>query len=187
MDQVNEKNRQISHERLADAYRTEKPGLTARIRKAGKTWEEAEDLIHDVYTETWGRLDTLAGIINLPAWLNALVTRRLIDTWRHEKVIRAAGETDVPEETIREVITGAGLDPLNSYVRSCMVDALDEAMKSLPPAQRKVLEAQVFGARTFAELAGETGESIDTLKARKRYAVKKLSAVLKHWINEGLS
>ena len=184
MDQEIEQNSKDSKERLSKAYVTEKPRLASRIRAAGKSWEETEDLIHDVYTETWGKLDRLAEIINLPAWLNALVTRRLIDAWRHEQIRKSAGETDTPEETLREVIAGVGLDPLDSYVRACMIDALDAAMKSLPPSQRKVVEAQVFGGKTFAQLAKETGENIDTLKARKRYAVKNLSRTLKQWIAE---
>ncbi len=184
---MNQKDRlysQDSHKRLSRAYESEKPRLMARMKAAGKSLEEAEDLIHDVYTETWGRLDRLVNIINLPAWLNSLVTRRLIDTWRHEKTRRTVEAPDVAEETLREVIAGAGLNPLDSYVRQCMVDALDAAMKSLPSAQRKVVEAQVFGGKTFAQLAKETGESIDTLKARKRYAVKNLSQALMHWISD---
>jgi DNA-directed RNA polymerase specialized sigma24 family protein len=47
-----------------------------------------------------------------------------------------------------------------------------------------VVEAQVFGGYTFQELSEQSGESIDTLKARKRYAVKKLSGALRHWIDD---
>ncbi len=146
--------------------------------------EDAEDLIHDVYTETWGRLDQLANIVNLPAWLNSLLTRRMIDSWRHQKVRREVGETDIAEDTLREVISGAGLDPMDSYVRECMVAALDSAMKALPVPQRRIVEAQVFGGQTFAAIAEKSGESIDTLKARKRYAVKNLSRALRHWISD---
>ncbi len=184
---MNKEEQMCSHDsekRLSRAYETEKPKLMARIRAAGKSLEETEDLIHDVYTETWGRLDRLANIINLPAWLNTLVSRRLIDAWRHEKVRNMAGETNVAEDTLREVIAAVGLDPLDAYVRRCMVEALDEALKSLPVDQRKVLEAQVFGGKTFSELAKITGVSIDTLKARKRYAVQNLSRTLKHWIDD---
>jgi RNA polymerase sigma factor (sigma-70 family) len=184
MNQDKHLNSQTSQERLSSAYKTEKPRLMARARAAGKSLEETEDLIHDVYTETWGRLDRLVNIMNLPAWLNSLFTRRMIDAWRHENVRKMAGETDVAEETLREVISGAGLDPMDSYVRQCMVDAFNEAMKNLPAAQRKVVEAQVFGGLTFSELAEKTGENIDTLKARKRYAVSNLSRALKNWINE---
>ncbi len=184
---MNKKERldnQDSQKRLSTVYESEKPKLMARIRAAGKSLEETEDLVQDVYTETWGKLSRLVNIINLPAWLNTLVSRRLIDAWRHDNVRKMVGETTVAEETLREVIVGVGLNPLDSYVRRCMIEALDEALKSLPVKQRKVLEAQVFGGKTFSELANITGESIDTLKARKRYAVKNLSRTLKHWIDD---
>ena len=170
--------------RLEQAYRSEKPRLLARVRAAGRSLEEAEDLVHDVYAETLARLPLVAHIRNLPAWINSLFTRRLIDAWRHEKVRRAAGETDVAEETLREIIQGAGLDPQEAYARECLADALNDALRVLPAAQRQVVEAQVFGGLTFREIAAATGESIDTLTARKRYALRNLSHALRHWIGQ---
>ncbi|THB62624.1 MAG: RNA polymerase sigma factor [Spirochaetaceae bacterium] len=184
MNQENILQSEDSKERLARAYQTEKHKLTKRARAAGRSWEEAEDLIHDVYVETWGSLGKIAEIANLPAWLNSLVTRRLIDAWRHDKVKKQAGEIDTAEETLREVIAGAGLDPRDSYIRHSMAGALNEAIKLLPREQREVVESQVFGGKTFAELAERTGESIDTLKARKRYALQKLSHAMRHWIEK---
>ena len=173
-----------AHKRLEEAYRSEKPRLLARLRAAGRSLEEAEDLVHDVYAETMERLPLVAGIVNLPAWINSLFTRRMIDAWRHERVRTAAGETDVAEETLREIIAGAGLDPLDDFVRASLVDALNDALRLLPSAQRRVVEAQIFGGRTFQELAEATDESIDTLKARKRYALRNLARALRHWIEE---
>jgi RNA polymerase sigma factor (sigma-70 family) len=170
--------------RLAQAYRSEKPRFLARLRAAGRTLEEAEDLVHDVYAETLERLPVVAGIRNLPAWINSLFTRRLIDAWRHDRVRAASGETDVAEETLREIIAGTGLDPLDGFVRASLADALNDALRALPPAQRRVVEAQVFGGLTFREIAEATGESIDTLTARKRYALRSLSKALRNWIDE---
>ena len=78
-----------SRRRVENAYRSEKPRLMARLRAAGRTLEEAEDLIHDVYAETMERWTLLADVRSLPAWINSLISRRMIDAWRHEKV-RAA-------------------------------------------------------------------------------------------------
>jgi DNA-directed RNA polymerase specialized sigma24 family protein len=64
------------------------------------------------------------------------------------------------------------------------MDALNDALHALPAAQRKVVEAQVFGGLTFREIAAATGESIDTLTARKRYAIRNLSRTLRYWIEE---
>jgi DNA-directed RNA polymerase specialized sigma24 family protein len=80
----------------------------------------------------------------------------------------ASGETDVTEEALQEIISGVGLDPQDSFVRESLMDALNDALRALPAAQRKVVEAQVFGGMTFREIADATGESIDTLTARKR-------------------
>jgi len=172
-----------AHGRLEQAYKSEKPRLLARVRAAGRSLEEAEDLVHDVYAETMERLPLVADIRNLPAWINSLFTRRLIDAWRHEKVRRASGEIDVAEATLREIIESAGLNPEEAYVRECLADAVNDALRVLPAAQRRVVEAQVFGGMTFREIAAATGESIDTLTARKRYALRSLARALRHWID----
>lgn len=170
--------------RVEKAYKSEKPRLLARLRAAGRSLEEAEDLVHDVYAEILARLPLVPNILNLPAWINSLFTRRLIDAWRHEKVRKSCGETDVAEDTLREIIKSTGLDPLEAYVRDCLADALNDALRVLPAAQREVVEAQVFGGLTFREIAAATGESIDTLTARKRYAIRNLSRALRHWIDQ---
>lgn len=173
-----------SLQRLERAYQSEKPRFLARLRAAGRTLEEAEDLVHDVYAETVERLHLVANIHNLPAWINTLFTRRVIDAWRHDRVRAASGETDVTEETLREIISEVGLDPLDGFVRDSLTDALNDALRALPAPQRRVLEAQVFGGLSFREIAAASGESIATLTARKRYALRSLSRALRHWIEE---
>ncbi|OHE66877.1 MAG: hypothetical protein A2Z99_13390 [Treponema sp. GWB1_62_6] len=170
--------------RLSSAYRSEKPRFMARLRAAGRSLEEAEDLVHDVYAETLERLPLVAEIRNLPAWINSLFARRVIDAWRRDRFRSAAGEVDVAEETLREIIAGAGLDPQDAFVRDSLVDALNDALRALPATQRRVVEAQVFGGLSFRAIAESTGESIDTLTARKRYAVAKLARALRHWIED---
>jgi RNA polymerase sigma factor (sigma-70 family) len=173
-----------SHQRLEAAYKSERPRLLARVRAAGRSLEEAEDLVHDVYAETMERFSQVGGIFNLPAWINSLITRRLIDAWRHDRVREGAGEIDMAEETYQEIIAGIGLNPLDEFVRDSLRDAVNDALRVLPAAQRLVVEAQVFGGLTFREIAEATGESIDTLTARKRYAVRNLSRALRHWIDQ---
>jgi RNA polymerase sigma factor (sigma-70 family) len=170
--------------RIEVAYASEKPRFLARLLAAGRTLEEAEDLIHDVYAETMEKMHLVTGIINLPAWINSLFTRRLIDAWRHDRFRDTSGETDVAEDTLNEIIADVGLDPQDAFVRESLLDALNDAIHALPSEQRQVVEAQVFGELTFREIAAATGESIDTLTARKRYAIKNLSRALRLWIEE---
>jgi DNA-directed RNA polymerase specialized sigma24 family protein len=120
-----------SRKRLEAAYTSEKPLLVARLRAKGRSLEEAEDFVHDLYAEVMGRIGLVGRIVNLPAWINSLFTRRLIDAWRHEKVRAAAGESELAEETLREVIAGIGLDPLDEVLRADLVEALDSALRAL--------------------------------------------------------
>ena len=62
-----------SRERLEKAYKSEKPRFLARLRAAGRSLEEAEDFVHDVYAETMERLDLVTNIHNLPAWIPLMV------------------------------------------------------------------------------------------------------------------
>lgn len=174
----------LAQARVAEAYNDEKPRFMARLIAAGRTLEEAEDLIQEVYAETLENLQLIENIINLPAWINTLFTRRLIDAWRHEQARDRAGETDVAEETLQEIIADVGLDPQDAFIRDSLTDALNDAIKLLPAEQRQIIEAQVFGEKTFREIAELSGESIDTLTARKRYAVRNLSRTLRHWIED---
>lgn len=168
--------------RLEGAYTSEKGRFLSRLRAAGRSLEEAEDIVHDVYAEVMERLPIVAGIGNLPAWINTVFTRRVIDAWRHDRVRVRSGETSISEETIREIVDGVGVDPADTYVRESLVDALNTAIATLPGPQRAVIEAQVFGNKTFREIAEVTGENIDALTARKRYAVANLAKALRHWI-----
>lgn len=173
-----------SHTQLEKVYKSEKSRFLARMRAAGRSLEDAEDLVHDVYAEAMEHLPLVASIRNLPAWINSLFTRRLIDTWRHERVRTKSGETDVAEVVLQEIISDVGLNPLDTFVRDSLMGALNDALRVLPASQRRVVEAQVFGGLTFREIAEATGESIDTLTARKRYALRNLSRALRHWIEE---
>jgi RNA polymerase sigma factor (sigma-70 family) len=77
-----------------------------------------------------------------------------------------------------------GPDPQDAFIRDSLLEALNDALRVLPAAQRRVVEAQVFGGLSFREIAEATGESIDTLTSRKRYALRNLARALRHWIEE---
>lgn len=169
---------------LRRTYTEERPRLISWLHRLGRSWEDAEDLVQEVFAETWEKSPRLLGVLNLPAWITSLTKRRLIDLWRQEDSRRRAGESDVGEEVIRETIAAAGLNPLDAFVRENLLEVLDTAMKALPGEQRAVVEAQVFGGQSFRQISEATGTPIDTLTARKRYAVAKLAKALKHWIED---
>ncbi len=58
------------------------------------------------------------------------------------------------------------------------LEALYTAIELLPAEQRSVIVAQAIRGETFASISKTTGIPIETLAARKRYALAKLKAAL---------
>jgi RNA polymerase sigma-70 factor (ECF subfamily) len=56
--------------------------------------------------------------------------------------------------------------------------AVQAALLALPPDQREVVHLKIFEGLTFQEIADLTGESINTIASRYRYALEKMRAVL---------
>jgi DNA-directed RNA polymerase specialized sigma24 family protein len=57
------------------------------------------------------------------------------------------------------------------YWRSELWSELKDALDDLPPAQRDVFVAHELEGVSFKEIARRTGEPLNTLLSRKRYAV----------------
>jgi RNA polymerase sigma factor (sigma-70 family) len=174
----------VLKKQIETAYRDHRDGFVTRAKRATRNILDAEDAVHEAFVSALSRIDVIGRVENLPGWLFTVVRNRIIDLWRGRRRHAAAGETDVGEETIVEVIASTGLDPADETVRAELADALTDAIAALPAEQREVIEAQVMENLTFREIAGRTGESINTLTTRKKLAVKKLSAALRGWITE---
>ena len=56
--------------------------------------------------------------------------------------------------------------------------ALETAIRDLPIEQREVIHLHVFEGHTFQEVADISGESINTIASRYRYALEKLRQAL---------
>ena len=78
--------------------------------------------------------------------------------------------------------------PETAAMRAVLLDEIEAALEELPRGQREVFIAQELDGLTFRELAERSGESINTLLSRKRYAVlqlrERLQAVYEEWLAE---
>jgi RNA polymerase sigma factor (sigma-70 family) len=73
-------------------------------------------------------------------------------------------------------------------MRALLLEEIESALAELPREQREVFVAQELDGKSFRELAELTGVSVNTLLARKRYAVAKLrerlQAVYDEWLED---
>jgi DNA-directed RNA polymerase specialized sigma24 family protein len=68
--------------------------------------------------------------------------------------------------------------PEAQYARLVLLQALQEAVDALPESQREVFVAHEIEGRSFKAMAAQSGVTVNTLLARKRYAVLALRARL---------
>lgn len=61
--------------------------------------------------------------------------------------------------------------PEAQYMRSLVWDTLNAALAELPEEQREVFNLHELEGLSFKEIAAQTGQSVNTLLSRKRYAV----------------
>ena len=81
------------------------------------------------------------------------------------------GEEPLMLEDILPSLSGS---PEDEYMREVIWETIEACLDRLPEAQRDVFIMNEFDDMSFKEISGITGEGINTLLSRKRYAVKYL-------------
>jgi DNA-directed RNA polymerase specialized sigma24 family protein len=76
-------------------------------------------------------------------------------------------------------LPSADAGPDAAYARGVLLGELTAALEELPMEQRAVFIAHELDGRSFRELEEESGVGVNTLLARKRYAVLHLRARLR--------
>ncbi len=135
----------------------------------------AEDVIQDAFMRVWthaASFDATRG--SFRSWLLTTVRNRAIDSLRG-RAGRARQELELNRE---HPAHGAGSDPWRDVAESLERQAVHQALASLPPEQRQVIELAYYGGYTQPEIAAIVRVSLGTIKGRTRLALEKLSSYL---------
>jgi RNA polymerase sigma factor (sigma-70 family) len=171
-------------QRLADVVERERSRLRGFIRRRVRNAQDVEDILQEVFAELVEANRRLMPIDHLTGWLFQVARNRITDLFRRRQpdsfsdaLIDTAGGKRVRME---ELLPSAEAGPDAVFARQVLVAQLQRALDELPEAQRRVFVAHEFEGRSFKEMAAETGTNVNTLLARKRYAVRHLRERLQH-------
>jgi RNA polymerase sigma factor (sigma-70 family) len=78
---------------------------------------------------------------------------------------------DLLPVNLEDVLYDPDDTPDSAYIRSIIRDELEDALEELPAKQREVFVMHEIEGRPFKEIAELTGDPVNTLLSRKRYAV----------------
>jgi len=169
--------------KIAEVVARERKRLGSFIRRRVPDPGDAEDILQDVFGELVESVRTFGQIEQIGAWLLRVARNRIIDRYRRRSSspVRVWPDLDTEDgvAALDEMLPSPQAGPEARYARRVLLEELDAALEELPPEQREVFVAHELEGKSFRELAARTGQNINTLLSRKRYAVQHLRGRLR--------
>ncbi len=163
--------------------------LLGFIRRRVKSDADAEDILQDVWYQFSSVINS-EPIEQTGAWLYKVANNKITDKHRKKSetllddmlVSSDADEDDTPD--FKDILLTEAKTPETEYLRNLFWEQLFFALDELPEKQRQVFIWNELEDMSFAEMADLTGDNVQTLVSRKRYAVLHLRKRLKQLYDE---
>ena len=166
--------------RITETVSRERGRLRNFIRRRVPDPSEAEDILQDVFYRVRRGLSaarTYRTGRRMALSRGAQPHHRPLSQEEGRAACRSVGRGD-DEHWLDDVLPSPDAGPEAAYARAVLLEELHAALDELPEEQRDVFIAHELEGRSFKELAAESGVGVNTLLARKRYAVLHLRARL---------
>ena len=161
--------------RITAEIEQRRPRLRSFIRGRVPDVADAEDILQDVLFELVESYRAPRPVEEVGAWLYRVARNRIADFFRRKRPEALADAMGVDEEGepagLDDLLPSPDAGPEAAYARGVLLEELEAALAELPAVQREAFIATEIEGRSFRDLAAETGEGVNTLLSRKRYAV----------------
>ena len=172
--------------RITEAVKQEQSRLRNFIRRRVPDPRDAEDILQEVFSELVEANRLLMPIDHLTGWLFRVARNRITDLFRKkrpESLSESVGGEGEPL-TLEDLLPSPDAGPDALYARSMLLEEIEDALDELPEEQREVFVEHEIEGRSFKEMSAESGVNVNTLLARKRYAVLHLRERLQNIYDE---
>ncbi len=167
-----ERIRQRDPQALVDAYAAYGKRVFSLIFRIVQNRPAAEEILQDTFMRLWDRVpEPDAGRVSLLPWLLCVGRNCALDYLRKESR-RGAYDVLFTDEIGEAAFLGE-----ESWSEDD-AEGVRDALETLPPEQKKLIEMAYFDGLTQVEMAEKTGESLGTVKSRIRLGLKKLRNLL---------
>lgn len=182
------------NETIKNTVEKERSRLFAFIKKRVPDETDAEDILQDVFYQLVESNRMMQSIDHLSSWLFTVARNKITDLFRKHKPepfshlhYNSKEEEDGETLNIEDLLPDSSGGPEALYARKVILNELEDALNDLPEEQRDVFLLHELEDKNFKEISAMTGESVNTLLSRKRYAVLYLRERLQDLYNELLT
>ncbi len=149
------------------------PMMRAYARRVLNATDEVDDVVQDALITAWQRLPELAEPSKVKSWLMRIVSHNAVDRIRRR---RPQASIEDHEEELLD-----GREPETVTESRSRIAALDEALRSLPDAQRECWVLREIGGYSYDEIAEEVGIPASTVRGLLARARKYLIVRMEGW------
>ena len=136
----------MTPEEFIKTYIPQGEGLHRVAYRLLGSWEEAEDVVQDLYIKLWGRLDELDHVKSPQAWSLILLRNLCVDHIRKRGGQQIVSLSDtLPEAEARE--------------HGDRLDRVLEIIRSLPLKSRELLRLRFVENLSYEEISQRTGQN----------------------------
>ena len=175
-------------DRIVGIVERERARLRNFIRRRVPNAQDVEDILQDVFFELVEANRRLMPIDHVTGWLFQVARNRITDLFRRRQAERLADAVVVTEDgegmRVADLLPAPDAGPDAEFVRRRLMAEIERALNELPEEQRAVFVAHELEGQSFKSMAAETGVNVNTLLARKRYAVLHLRKRLQQAFDE---
>jgi len=176
--------------RIEKLVKQEEGRLLGFIRKRVDREEDARDIAQDVYYQLTVGFDDIRSVASLTSWLFTVARNRITDYFRKSKPellsdkVVSSSDGEGNALMLEDILPSLTRSPEDEYMRGVIWETIEACLERLPEAQREVFVMNEFEDLSFKEISELTGEGINTLLSRKRYAVTYLREQLRELYNQ---
>ncbi len=171
-------------DRIGKTYTEERDSLLGYIRKRIPENYEAEDILQDVFYQLTRGFNELSRIENMRSWLYTVTNNRITDRFR-KRITQGKHITYLNNSSkegplsLDDILPDLRDTPDDVELKQIIWETIDNTLDEIPDEQSEVFVMHEFEEMSFKEISEITGEGVNTLISRKRYAVLELRNRLK--------
>jgi len=174
-------------QRISEVVKRERSRLLNFIRRHVPDPGDAEDILQDVFYRLVEANRLLMPIEHVTGWLFRVARNRITDVFRKkepENFSELEIEGEEERSSFEDLLPSPDDGPDAIFARNVLLNELQRALSELPKEQREVFIAHELEGRSFKQMVVQTGVNMNTLLARKRYAVLHLRERLQRVYDE---
>jgi len=151
-------------------WRSYYPRLKRFVEQIARRPQLVEEIVNDTMLVVWRKANTFSLRSKVSTWIIGIALRKSL-----KALERADDAIDFDADS---VASPAESGPEVQFLRQELRTRLIQALTSLSPEHRAVIELTYFEGHTYPEIAAITGCPVNTVKTRMFYARRQLKALL---------